>query len=73
MMILYCCNSSICGSGTFIDGEPIITLPTKTINLTKVEFSAEERAYYQKLEAASRSQFKVLLINNYTSIPVFFV
>ncbi|XP_017229709.1 helicase-like transcription factor CHR28 isoform X1 [Daucus carota subsp. sativus] len=43
---------------TFIDGEPIITLPSKTINLIKVDFSAEERAYYQKLEADSRSQFK---------------
>ncbi|KAL8100619.1 helicase-like transcription factor CHR28 isoform X2 [Apium graveolens] len=44
--------------GTFIDGEPIITLPSKTINLNKVEFSVEERAYYKKLEADSRSQFK---------------
>lgn len=44
--------------GTFIDGEPIITLPEKTINLKKVEFSVEERAYYKKLEADSRSQFK---------------
>ncbi|KAI3927549.1 hypothetical protein MKW92_035045 [Papaver armeniacum] len=29
--------------GTLLDGEPIINLPSKTINLTKVEFSAEER------------------------------
>ncbi|XP_059278868.1 helicase-like transcription factor CHR28 isoform X1 [Lycium ferocissimum] len=44
--------------GTVIDGEPIITLPPKTIQLKKVAFSAEERAFYNKLEAESRSQFK---------------
>lgn len=42
-----------------IDGQPIINLPPKTINLSKVEFSVEERAFYTKLEADSRSQFKV--------------
>lgn len=44
--------------GTLIDGQPIISLPPKDIKLNKVEFSAEERAFYSKLEAASRSQFK---------------
>ncbi|KAG8377152.1 hypothetical protein BUALT_Bualt09G0138800 [Buddleja alternifolia] len=44
--------------GTFIDGEPIITLPPKKIHLTSVEFSVEERAFYNKLEADSRKQFK---------------
>ncbi|CAN4123761.1 unnamed protein product [Withania somnifera] len=44
--------------GTVIDGEPIINLPPKTIQLKKVAFSAEERAFYNKLEAESRSQFK---------------
>ncbi|KAK9935783.1 hypothetical protein M0R45_022868 [Rubus argutus] len=44
--------------GTVIDGQPIINLPPKTINLSKVEFSSEERAFYTKLEADSRSQFK---------------
>ncbi|XAR53171.1 DNA helicase [Bertholletia excelsa] len=44
--------------GTLIDGEPIISLPPKTTCLTKVDFSAEERAFYLKLEADSRSQFK---------------
>ncbi|KAL6187256.1 hypothetical protein ACLB2K_043370 [Fragaria x ananassa] len=44
--------------GTMIDGQPIINLPPKTINLSKVEFSVEERAFYTKLEADSRSQFK---------------
>ncbi|WJX21628.1 Helicase-like transcription factor chr28 [Trifolium repens] len=44
--------------GTLLDGKPIITLPPKTINLSKVDFSYEERAFYKKLEADSRSQFK---------------
>ncbi|KAJ7942610.1 Helicase-like transcription factor CHR28 [Quillaja saponaria] len=44
--------------GTLIDGKPIIKLPPKTIRLTKAEFSIEERAFYTKLEADSRSQFK---------------
>ncbi|XP_027097487.1 helicase-like transcription factor CHR28 isoform X1 [Coffea arabica] len=44
--------------GTLLDGKPIITLPPKTTCLTKVDFSAEERAFYNKLEADSRSQFK---------------
>ncbi|KAI5401818.1 Helicase-like transcription factor chr28 [Lathyrus oleraceus] len=44
--------------GTLLDGKPIITLPPKTINLSKVDFSNEERAFYKKLEADSRSQFK---------------
>ncbi|KAL8157763.1 helicase-like transcription factor CHR28 [Apium graveolens] len=44
--------------GTVIDGKPIITLPSKTVNLRKVEFSVEERAFYRRLEADSRSQFR---------------
>lgn len=44
--------------GTLLDGEPIIKLPPKKINLTKVDFSTEERDFYTKLEADSRSQFK---------------
>ncbi|OIV91249.1 hypothetical protein TanjilG_30471 [Lupinus angustifolius] len=44
--------------GTLIDGQPIINLPPKKIELTKVDFSGEERAFYAKLEADSRSQFK---------------
>lgn len=42
-----------------IDGQPIIELPPKTIHLSKVEFSSEERAFYTKLEADSRTKFKV--------------
>ncbi|KAF5772220.1 putative DNA helicase chromatin remodeling SNF2 family [Helianthus annuus] len=43
---------------TLIDGKPIIDLPPKTIKLTAVDFSPEERAFYQKLETESRSRFK---------------
>jgi hypothetical protein len=54
-------NYFIC-LGTLLDGKPIITLPPKTINLEKVDFSYEERAFYKKLEADSRSQFKVYFL-----------
>ncbi|KAL6542853.1 hypothetical protein OROHE_010373 [Orobanche hederae] len=43
--------------GTFIDGEPIINLPPKTIELKKVDFSMDERNFYCRLEADSRAQF----------------
>ncbi|GJY61037.1 helicase-like transcription factor CHR28, partial [Tanacetum coccineum] len=43
---------------TVIDGQPIITLPPKTIKLSSVDFSTEERDFYSKLEADSCSQFK---------------
>ncbi|KAL5982995.1 hypothetical protein ACLOJK_017075 [Asimina triloba] len=46
--------------GTLIDGEPIIQLPPKSVFLKKVDFSAEERSFYSKLEADSRSQFKII-------------
>ncbi|KAK9001283.1 hypothetical protein V6N11_083071 [Hibiscus sabdariffa] len=43
---------------TLIDGEPIIKLPPKSIHMSKVDFTAEERAFYTQLEADSRSLFK---------------
>ncbi|XP_047947799.1 helicase-like transcription factor CHR28 isoform X1 [Salvia hispanica] len=43
--------------GTLLDGEPIIDLPPKTIELKKVEFSKDERDFYCRLEADSRAQF----------------
>nr|XP_043625841.1 helicase-like transcription factor CHR28 [Erigeron canadensis] len=43
---------------TLIGGKPIINLPQKTINITTVDFSTEERAFYLKLEAESSSRFK---------------
>ncbi|XP_017218770.1 helicase-like transcription factor CHR28 [Daucus carota subsp. sativus] len=59
--------------GTFIDGEPIIRLPRKTINLIQAEFSEEERDFYKELEANSLSQFKAYaaagtLNQNYANI-----
>ncbi|WCJ38974.1 SNF2 domain-containing protein / helicase domain-containing protein / zinc finger protein-related [Euphorbia peplus] len=44
--------------GTLIDGQPIIKLPPKSICLMKVDFSQEERNFYTRLEADSRSKFK---------------
>ncbi|KAI3823900.1 hypothetical protein L1987_05345 [Smallanthus sonchifolius] len=43
--------------GTLLKGEPIISLPPKTIILKKVDFSAQERGFYRCLEAESRAQF----------------
>ncbi|XP_074274154.1 helicase-like transcription factor CHR28 isoform X1 [Silene latifolia] len=43
---------------TLLDGEPIICLPPKFINMKTVNFTIEERTFYAKLEAESRSQFK---------------
>ncbi|KAF5188532.1 Helicase-like transcription factor chr28 [Thalictrum thalictroides] len=45
--------------GTLLDGEPIINLPPKSVELKRVDFSMEERDFYSKLEADSRAQFKV--------------
>ncbi|XP_062013233.1 helicase-like transcription factor CHR28 isoform X1 [Rosa rugosa] len=44
--------------GTLLDGEPIINLPPKFIELKRVEFSAEERDFYSRLESDSRAQFE---------------
>lgn len=44
--------------GTLLDGEPIINLPPKSIELKKVAFTKEERDFYSKLEADSRAQFE---------------
>ncbi|KAL3615824.1 hypothetical protein CASFOL_040118 [Castilleja foliolosa] len=44
--------------GTFIDGEPIINLPPKKVELARVEFSVEERTFYDKLASDSLKQFK---------------
>ncbi|CAL9218397.1 unnamed protein product [Arabidopsis halleri] len=59
--------------GTLLDGQPIINLPPKTINLSNVDFSVEERSFYMKLESDSRSQFKAYaaagtLNQNYANI-----
>ncbi|XP_019440268.1 PREDICTED: helicase-like transcription factor CHR28 isoform X4 [Lupinus angustifolius] len=44
--------------GTLLDGEPIISLPPKSVELKKVVFSQEERNFYSRLEADSRAQFQ---------------
>ncbi|KAJ4703417.1 Helicase-like transcription factor CHR28 [Melia azedarach] len=44
--------------GTLLDGEPIINLPPKEIKLKQVEFTDEERQFYNQLEIDSRDQFK---------------
>ncbi|KAD2804511.1 hypothetical protein E3N88_37888 [Mikania micrantha] len=43
---------------TLIDGKPIVNLPPMTVELTMVDFSPEERAFYLKFEADLCSQFK---------------
>uniref|UniRef100_A0A5B6ZPB1 Helicase-like transcription factor CHR28 n=2 Tax=Davidia involucrata TaxID=16924 RepID=A0A5B6ZPB1_DAVIN len=43
--------------GTLLDGEPIIILPPKSVELKKVDFTKEERDFYCRLEADSRAQF----------------
>ncbi|TKW26616.1 hypothetical protein SEVIR_3G202000v4 [Setaria viridis] len=58
---------------TLINGEPIINLPPKTINLNKIDFSHEERSFYLTLEERSRQQFKAFaaagtLKQNYANI-----
>lgn len=49
----------LCTLGTLLDGEPIINLPPKVIELKQVDFSKEERDFYNQLEIDSRDQFKV--------------
>jgi len=60
--------SCIC-PGTLLDGKPIVNLPPKTIDLNKVDFSVEERAFYTKLESDSRIKFKVSSSNWFTLMP----
>lgn len=61
-LLLFCADLISFCPATLIDGEPIIKLPPKSIDLAKVDFTAEERAFYTQLEAESRSQFKVPFI-----------
>uniref|UniRef100_A0A1J3GKA5 Putative SWI/SNF-related matrix-associated actin-dependent regulator of chromatin subfamily A member 3-like 2 n=1 Tax=Noccaea caerulescens TaxID=107243 RepID=A0A1J3GKA5_NOCCA len=44
--------------GSLLDGKPIISLPPKSIELRKVDFTDEERDFYSNLERESRNQFK---------------
>ncbi|KAL5216115.1 hypothetical protein ABZP36_007516 [Zizania latifolia] len=60
---------------TLIDGEPIIKLPPKTIQLSKIDFTQEERSFYMMLEEGSREKFKAYaaagtIKENYANILV---
>ncbi|KAJ1272919.1 hypothetical protein BS78_06G239800 [Paspalum vaginatum] len=60
---------------TLIDGEPILKLPPKTIELSKIDFTQEERAFYLALEEGSRQKFKAYdeagtIKENYANILV---
>ncbi|RLM66307.1 putative ATP-dependent helicase C17A2.12-like [Panicum miliaceum] len=60
---------------TLIDGEPILKLPAKTIQLSKIDFTPEERAFYLTLEEGSRQKFKAYdaagtIKENYANILV---
>ncbi|RCV35544.1 hypothetical protein SETIT_7G248300v2 [Setaria italica] len=41
-----------------LDGEPIIKIPTKTIQLSKIDCTKEERAFYLYLEENSRQKLR---------------
>jgi hypothetical protein len=60
--------------GTLLDGEPIINLPPKVVELKKVDFTEEERDFYTRLEIDSRAQFKVCFYwkSNLEIISIFF-
>ncbi|CAL5025298.1 unnamed protein product [Urochloa decumbens] len=41
-----------------LDGEPIIKIPPKTIQMSKIDFTKEERAFYLYLEENSRQKLR---------------
>ncbi|KAL2158389.1 hypothetical protein VTH06DRAFT_4437 [Thermothelomyces fergusii] len=60
---------------SMIDGKPILTLPPRTESSERVEFSEDERQFYQDLETRSRVQFNKFLRagtvgKNYSNILV---
>ncbi|CAM0902558.1 unnamed protein product [Alopecurus aequalis] len=60
---------------TLLDGEPIIKIPPKTIELKKINFTQEERYFYLALEEGSRQKFKKFALagtikQNYANILV---
>jgi len=57
---------------TMLDGKPIISLPPKTVSLKTVDFTSEERAFYNTLEVESREQFKVSSQYLINSLVIFF-
>lgn len=57
LSLMYCLT--VIHTETLIDGEPILKLPPKTIQLNKIDFTQKERAFYLTLEEGSRQKFKV--------------
>ncbi|KAJ7563651.1 hypothetical protein O6H91_03G118800 [Diphasiastrum complanatum] len=58
---------------TIIDGEPIVQLPPRIVSLKQIDFTDEERVFYNKLEIESRQKFQVYaaegsLQKNYVNI-----
>ena len=45
--------------GSRLDGEPIVELPARQVELVKLHFSAAERAAYDELQRSSMTQLKV--------------
>ncbi|CAL5070161.1 unnamed protein product [Urochloa decumbens] len=41
-----------------LDGEPIIKIPPKTVHMSKIDFTKEERAFYLYLEENSRQKLR---------------
>lgn len=73
LSLMYCLT--VIHTETLIDGEPILKLPPKTIQLNKIDFTQEERAFYLTLEEGSRQKFKAYdaagtIRENYANILV---
>lgn len=45
---------------TKIDGDPIISLPERRVNLVKIDFSKEERKFYDRVEKEAMSKMKAI-------------
>ncbi|TCD64091.1 hypothetical protein EIP91_004563 [Steccherinum ochraceum] len=60
---------------SLLDGKPLIVLPTKTVNLTKLQFSPEELAIYKMVETRTQNTFNRFLragtvLKNYHQVLV---
>ena len=54
--------------GTLLDGEPIISLPPKSVELKKVEYLEEKQDFYSRLEADSQAQFQVCPVHTFAMV-----
>ncbi len=50
--------------GSTLNGEPIVELPARQVEVVRLHFSAGERAAYDELQRSSMSQLKVRLYCN---------